>query len=121
MIGSSDTDANALAYFSPIIVYHDQTRLKHTLHKQLTSSPRNTHTSQHCLCVPLINTVTGTTFIYSLMLYNVVFQTRQSSSSPTSLCFVDSMISSRQMAVKSIQVGLKNRIGSCFRTINRLD
>uniref|UniRef100_A0A671QKD5 non-specific serine/threonine protein kinase n=1 Tax=Sinocyclocheilus anshuiensis TaxID=1608454 RepID=A0A671QKD5_9TELE len=32
--------------------------------------------------------------------------TRQSSSSPTSLCFVDSMISTRQMVVKSVQTDL---------------
>ncbi|XP_016150314.1 serine/threonine-protein kinase tousled-like 1-B isoform X5 [Sinocyclocheilus grahami] len=34
------------------------------------------------------------------------FDTRQSSSSPTSLCFVDSMISTRQMVVKSVQTDL---------------
>ncbi|XP_048048733.1 serine/threonine-protein kinase tousled-like 1 isoform X6 [Megalobrama amblycephala] len=34
------------------------------------------------------------------------FDTRQSSSSPTSLCFVDSVISSRLMAVKSVQTDL---------------
>uniref|UniRef100_A0A672SKT0 Serine/threonine-protein kinase tousled-like 1-B n=1 Tax=Sinocyclocheilus grahami TaxID=75366 RepID=A0A672SKT0_SINGR len=34
------------------------------------------------------------------------FTTRQSSSSPTSLCFGDSLVSSRQMAVKSVQTAL---------------